>query len=213
MLPGVLRYDNNINMNEEVVLLTAKGEAICIAIALMTTATISVCDHGVVAKIKRVIMERSFYPRQWGKGPTASLKKRMIETGLLDQRGRPNEKTPKDFLKGYVDYRAASTAAGTTLPPTTDAVTTQKPQIKQEAESESEEEQNGKRKREESKQSGDEDSEIERKRRKKEKKRLKKLLKQQEEAQQQQVEEAVENGDSKKKKKKKKKSKDEEEDH
>lgn len=39
------------------------------AVALMTTAVISTCDHGVVAKIKRVIMERDTYPRKWGLGP------------------------------------------------------------------------------------------------------------------------------------------------
>lgn len=43
------------------------------AIALMTTAVISTCDHGVVAKIKRVIMERDTYPRKWGLGPKVSL--------------------------------------------------------------------------------------------------------------------------------------------
>ncbi len=35
----------------------------------MTTAVMSTCDHGVVAKIKRVIMERDTYPRKWGLGP------------------------------------------------------------------------------------------------------------------------------------------------
>lgn len=30
MLPGVLRYDNGIEMNEEIVLITTKGEAICL---------------------------------------------------------------------------------------------------------------------------------------------------------------------------------------
>jgi hypothetical protein len=35
----------------------------------MTTAVIATCDHGVVAKIKRVIMERDTYPRKWGLGP------------------------------------------------------------------------------------------------------------------------------------------------
>lgn len=39
------------------------------ALALMTTSTMSTCDHGVVAKIKRVIMERDTYPRKWGLGP------------------------------------------------------------------------------------------------------------------------------------------------
>jgi hypothetical protein len=32
----------------------------------MTTAVIATCDHGIVAKIKRVIMERDTYPRKWG---------------------------------------------------------------------------------------------------------------------------------------------------
>ena len=29
------------------------------------------CDHGVVAKIKRVIMDKDLYPRRWGLGPRA----------------------------------------------------------------------------------------------------------------------------------------------
>ena len=40
-----------------------------LAIALMTTSTLSCCDHGIVAKIKRVVMERDTYPRKWGLGP------------------------------------------------------------------------------------------------------------------------------------------------
>ena len=41
------------------------------------------CDHGVVAKIKRVIMERDTYPRKWRLGPTASIKKTMIKEGKV----------------------------------------------------------------------------------------------------------------------------------
>jgi len=33
MLPGVLRYDNNIDLGTEVVVMSTKGEAIAIAIA------------------------------------------------------------------------------------------------------------------------------------------------------------------------------------
>ena len=44
-----------------------------VAIALMTTAVIATCDHGVVAKLKRVIMERDTYPRKWGLGPVVSF--------------------------------------------------------------------------------------------------------------------------------------------
>ena len=44
--------------------MTTKGEAIAIGIAQMNTAVMSTCDHGCVAKIKRVIMERDTYPRR-----------------------------------------------------------------------------------------------------------------------------------------------------
>lgn len=75
-------------------------------IALMTTATMASCDHGVCAKIKRVVMERDTYPRKWGLGPKASAKKALISSGQLDKFGRPNENTPKEFLTSYVDYNA-----------------------------------------------------------------------------------------------------------
>ncbi|XP_033920121.1 H/ACA ribonucleoprotein complex subunit DKC1 [Melopsittacus undulatus] len=108
MLPGVLRYEDGIELNQEIVVITTKGEAICLAIALMTTAVISTCDHGVVAKIKRVIMERDTYPRKWGLGPKASQKKIMIQKGLLDKHGKPNESTPDSWRNEYVDYRDTS---------------------------------------------------------------------------------------------------------
>ena len=89
MIPGVLRFADNIEVGKEVVLITTKGEAIALGIAEMTTAVISDCDHGVVAKIKRVIMDRDSYPRRWGLGPKALEKKQMIVAGILDQFGRP----------------------------------------------------------------------------------------------------------------------------
>ncbi|XP_016410856.1 H/ACA ribonucleoprotein complex subunit 4-like [Sinocyclocheilus rhinocerous] len=120
MLPGVLRYEDGIEMNQDIVIITAKGEAICTAVALMTTAVISTCDHGVVAKIKRVIMERDTYPRKWGLGPKASQKKMMIQKGLLDKHGKPNGSTPADWKEGYVDYSTPkvkkSAEAGQTAP-------------------------------------------------------------------------------------------------
>lgn len=94
MLPGVLRYDNDITVNEEIVLMTTKGEAIAIAIALMTTATIATCDHGLVAKLKRVIMERDLYPRQWGRGPVAMERKKLVAQGLLSKYAKPGEVLP-----------------------------------------------------------------------------------------------------------------------
>lgn len=75
------------------------------AIALMTSAVMGSCDHGVVAKLKRVVMERDTYQRMWGKGPTSSLKKKMIKEGLLDKYGKVTESTPKEWVKSYVDFK------------------------------------------------------------------------------------------------------------
>lgn len=110
MLPGVLRYEDGIELNDEIVIVTTKGEAVALAIAVMTTATMASCDHGVCAKLKRVIMERDTYPRKWGLGPKASKKKELIAAGQLDKFGKPNENTPKEWLTGYVDYAKAAPA-------------------------------------------------------------------------------------------------------
>ncbi|NXN44972.1 DKC1 protein, partial [Rhinoptilus africanus] len=138
MLPGVLRYEDGIELNQEIVVITTKGEAICLAIALMTTAVISTCDHGIVAKIKRVIMERDTYPRKWGLGPKASQKKMMIQKGLLDKHGKPNESTPDSWKKEYVDYRDASKKESAAVPPAVSEVE-RAPKRKRESESESDE--------------------------------------------------------------------------
>ncbi|KAG0195388.1 centromere/microtubule-binding protein cbf5, partial [Mortierella sp. GBA30] len=111
MIPGLLRYESGIEVNEEVVLMTTKGEAIALGIAQMTTAVMATCDHGVVAKIKRVIMERDTYPRRWGLGPKAQEKKKLIKDGKLDKYGRTTEETPEGWKKGYVDYNREDPAA------------------------------------------------------------------------------------------------------
>lgn len=79
MIPGVLRYDSGIEIGKEVVLITTKGEAVALAIAQMTTGIIDTCDHGIVARTKRVIMDRETYPRKWGFGPYAVKKKQFIQ--------------------------------------------------------------------------------------------------------------------------------------
>mmetsp|Transcript_13886 Transcript_13886/g.16781 ORF Transcript_13886/g.16781 Transcript_13886/m.16781 type:complete len:446 (+) Transcript_13886:1-1338(+) len=83
MIPGLLRYEDSIEINEEIVLMTTKGEAIAIGIALMTTSVMADCDHGAVARVKRVIMERDTYPRKWGLGPFATKKKALVAQGKL----------------------------------------------------------------------------------------------------------------------------------
>ncbi|KAK4100099.1 centromere/microtubule binding protein CBF5 [Parathielavia hyrcaniae] len=117
MLPGLLRYDPGIDTHEEVVLMTTKGEAIAIGIAQMSTVEMSTCDHGVVAKVKRCIMERDLYPRRWGLGPVALEKKKLKADGKLDKFGRPNEATPAKWTQGYTDYGAAEGAAADSATP------------------------------------------------------------------------------------------------
>lgn len=70
----------------------------------MSTVELSSCDHGVVAKVKRCIMERDLYPRRWGMGPVATEKKKMKESGKLDKFGRANEQTPAKWNAEYQDY-------------------------------------------------------------------------------------------------------------
>lgn len=83
MIPGLLRFEAGIEVHEEVVLMTTKGEAIALGVAQMSTVELSTCDHGVVAKVKRCIMERDLYPRRWGMGPVALEKKKLKSDGKL----------------------------------------------------------------------------------------------------------------------------------
>ncbi|KAK5064889.1 centromere/microtubule-binding protein cbf5 [Exophiala bonariae] len=115
MIPGLLRFESGIEINEEVVLMTTKGEAIALGIAQMSTVELSTCDHGVVAKVKRCIMERDLYPRRWGMGPVALEKKKMKSDGKLDKYGRPNEATPAKWTTEYTDYNAPDGTAA--VPP------------------------------------------------------------------------------------------------
>jgi len=49
----------------------------------MTTATISSCDHGIIAKIKRVLMDRDTYPRKWGLGPMVQSSSILLKYNLI----------------------------------------------------------------------------------------------------------------------------------
>merc|ERR1719480_533730 len=100
MIPGVLRFEKDIEVGSEIVMMTTKGEAIATGIAQMTTAVISSVDHGVVAIIKRVIMERDTYNMRWGFGPRSTDKKKLILAGKLTEKGKPNENTPRAWLLG-----------------------------------------------------------------------------------------------------------------
>jgi len=113
-LPGVLRFESGIDVGEEVVLMTTKGEAIAIANALITSSTMATCDHGFVVKLKRVIMDRDTYPRKWGLGPMANVKKGLVKVGKLDKHGKVNDNTPAEWIK-YIKSDPAETRTPVTM--------------------------------------------------------------------------------------------------
>ncbi|KAF2474206.1 pseudouridylate synthase family protein [Lindgomyces ingoldianus] len=119
MLPGLLRFDKDIQIHEEIVLMTTKGEAIALGYALMAAVEMLSCDHGTVARVKRCIMDRDLYPRRWGMGPVASEKKKMKASGQLDKFGRPNDKTPAKWTTEYKDFSAPNGQADVTMAETT----------------------------------------------------------------------------------------------
>ncbi|KAI6044952.1 putative rRNA pseudouridine synthase [Pisolithus marmoratus] len=124
MIPGLLRYEADIAVNEEVVLMTTKGEAIALAIAQMSTVELATCDHGVVAKVKRCIMERDTYPRRWGLGPVALQKKKLVKDGKLGKHGEKIQGvTPAEWSRDYIDYNREPPAATETAVSAVQAVT------------------------------------------------------------------------------------------
>ncbi|KAL8810612.1 MAG: hypothetical protein Q9200_002431 [Gallowayella weberi] len=141
MIPGLLRYETGIEVHEEVVLMTTKGEAIALGIAQMSTVELSSCDHGVVAKVKRCIMERDLYPRRWGLGPVATEKKKLKTEGKLDKFGRANEETPAKWNAEYQDFNAPlsnGAAAGTAAVPSAKPEIPPAPTVTADAEAEAE---------------------------------------------------------------------------
>jgi archaeosine-15-forming tRNA-guanine transglycosylase len=95
--------------------MTTKGEAIAIGIAQMSTADLATCDHGVVAKVKRCIMNRDLYPRRVSLSAAKrvgsfkftfadkSLSTSVVGTGTQgsgkekdDQKGRPRQVRRQD---------------------------------------------------------------------------------------------------------------------
>ncbi|KAG8906192.1 centromere/microtubule-binding protein cbf5 [Tulasnella sp. 403] len=109
MIPGLLRYEAGIEVNEEVVLMTTKGEAIALGIAQMASTDLASCGYGVVAKVKRCIMERDTYPRRWGLGPHALEKKKLVKEGKLSKHGKVIEGvTPQAWVESHVDLSGPS---------------------------------------------------------------------------------------------------------
>jgi len=66
--PGVLSLETGIGDEAMVAIFTLKGEAVALAEAQASTEEILSMEHGVVAKVKRVLMPRGTYPKCWKSG-------------------------------------------------------------------------------------------------------------------------------------------------
>jgi predicted rRNA pseudouridine synthase len=63
--PGVLSVESGIEKEDMVAVMTLKGEAIALAKAALATEEILNANHGTVATLERVLMERGTYPKVW----------------------------------------------------------------------------------------------------------------------------------------------------
>lgn len=64
-VPGILRYETGIGINNLIAIMTQKGESVALMNATMTSGQIQAQDHGIAANPVRVIMPRGIYPRKW----------------------------------------------------------------------------------------------------------------------------------------------------
>ena len=57
------------------------------------------CITGAKAQTQGLVLCR------WGLGPMAQKKKQLVAEGKLDKHGRPNENTPKEYLRALPDLQ------------------------------------------------------------------------------------------------------------
>ncbi|KAG6384554.1 hypothetical protein SASPL_155626 [Salvia splendens] len=193
MIPGLLRFENDVEVGEEVVLMTTKGEAIALGIAEMTTA-------------------------EMGFGPKASMKKKLIAEGKLDKHGKvigaaaPSEWARNVTLPAGGDSVVAGEAATPAIAEEVEGVVKKKKKVEAEDDANVEVETKEKKKK---KKKGNEEVETEALASSDEEKSEKKKKKKKDKSDENggSVASAVDDDDSKseKKKKKKKKHKDGEE--
>ncbi|MCW4048948.1 MAG: RNA-guided pseudouridylation complex pseudouridine synthase subunit Cbf5 [Candidatus Bathyarchaeota archaeon] len=64
-VPGILRYETGIGVNDLIAVMTQKGEAVAMMKAEMSSGKIQQESHGIAATIVRVIMPTKVYPKSW----------------------------------------------------------------------------------------------------------------------------------------------------
>jgi H/ACA ribonucleoprotein complex subunit 4 len=64
-VPGVLRYNAGIQVNDLVAVMTQKNEVVALMRANMSSGKIQAEDHGITATTERVLMPSGVYPKTW----------------------------------------------------------------------------------------------------------------------------------------------------
>ncbi len=63
--PGVLSLEDNIVKDSLIAIMSLKGEAVALATVAVGSEEIVNMEHGIVAKVERVLMPRGKYPKCW----------------------------------------------------------------------------------------------------------------------------------------------------
>lgn len=64
-IPGILQFDDSIEIGDEVKLLTGRGELIAMGTAFLSSKDIEKKKKGAAIKTNKVFMEKTRYPTQW----------------------------------------------------------------------------------------------------------------------------------------------------
>lgn len=64
-VPGIVKFEKNIKVNDDIVIMSLKNELVAIGKSLRTSEDIEKMDKGEIIDVERVIMERDVYPRLW----------------------------------------------------------------------------------------------------------------------------------------------------
>ncbi|KAM7542776.1 hypothetical protein Aperf_G00000006185 [Anoplocephala perfoliata] len=115
---GIIYFDNGINEGDEIVLVSSKGEAIALAYATCSTDGIALSTYGFCAKLKRVIMEREHYRRQWVETRKRRLEKTSESAANPAQggAGAPQPSTLNVIHEGRQAGQATPARSDTSLP-------------------------------------------------------------------------------------------------
>ncbi|AFP65701.1 pseudouridylate synthase (nucleomorph) [Chroomonas mesostigmatica CCMP1168] len=81
-ISGILRFEKNIENEENLILLSTKGEMIALGKSKLNTNSIFKLDVGLCVFVTSIIMEKDYYPKRWGFGIVATKKNLLISSGI-----------------------------------------------------------------------------------------------------------------------------------